>query len=335
VRRRRSRVASLVLVLASALVLIPTGAIADARQAHRRLARTINLELANETDVWGASVRPGHVEACKNAGFTAVRLPVSWAKHTSPNPPDYRIDPGHFARVDAVVKQCLSLGLAVIVDNHKDKKLMADPAAHRARWLATTRQIAEHYRLWPKDVLIEPMAEPYGELDRVWSEYFKEALATVRRVDPERVVLVGPPGYNSPKYLKYLELPADDRLIVCVHIYVPEPFVFQGEDFVPGKTFPAGVPWKGTRKEKQVVESEYDLAVAWGRQTKRPIFVEEFGSTDRADLASRVRWTAWCRRVAEARGLSWGVWAFAPSFSIYDLSKGAWRRPLLRALIPR
>lgn len=325
----------LALIMGFALALGPRPASsADIRDAYRRLARTINFELANETDDWGALVRPEHLESCKRAGFTAIRLPINWARHTAPAGPAHAIDPRHFARVDVIVKRCLALGLAAVLDNPKDRPLMADPAAHRSRFLAMCRQIAEHYRDWPPDVMLEPMAEPHDALNKVWSEYFADALRVIRRADPDRAVLVGPPGYNAPEYLKYLELPPDPALIVCVHIYVPTEFVFQGESFLPGKLPPAGKAWRGTREERRVVAAAFDTAARWGQSARRPVFVEEFGSTDRADLASRALWTAWCRRLAEQRGLSWGIWGFAPTFTIYDLSKQEWRRPLLRALIP-
>jgi endoglucanase len=60
----------------------------------------------------------------------------------------------------------------------------------------------------------------------------------------------------------------------------------------------------------------------------------EFGTTTHADMASRVRWTRFNRELAEQRGFSWGCWAYAPLFSIYDIDQGNWHHDLLDALVP-
>ncbi len=306
----------------------------EADRAYRMLARTINMELAAEdADHWGDAVLDVHLDACRNAGFTAVRLPVSWQRYVTAGPP-YTIAPAAFARVDRLVEMITERGLAVIVDYHKDKAFVADPAAHRERFLAIVDQVASHYRDAPPGVVLEPFAEPNSKLDGVWNEYFAAALALVRKTNPRRPVLVGPPGYNSVAGLPYLRLPPDPGLIVCVHLYQPVSFVFQGEDFFPGSARFRGKTWTGGEPEREALSHEVDEAVAWARANRRPMFIEEFGCTDNADMASRIRWTRSMRSLLESRGLAWGIWSFGPSFAIYDLDHQAWKPGLLEALIP-
>lgn len=306
----------------------------ESTAVYQRLARTINLDLAMEdAEHWGEAVKESHLDACRRAGFTAVRLPISWQKYTSAAPP-YAIDPAILARMDRLAGQIAARGLAVIVDYHKDKSLTADPAASRDRFLSITEQVAAHFQRAPPGLVLEPYAEPYGKLDRVWNEYFGEALARIRRTNSRRAVLVGPPGYNSIAGLRHLRLPPDPDLIVCVHVYRPLPFVFQGEDFFPGSDRFRGTRWTDSAREHQELAHELDIAMEWARVNQRPLFIEEFGCTNNADLESRVRWTRFFRGLIESRHLPWGVWAFGPNFSIYDLVKGNWKRPLLEALIP-
>jgi endoglucanase len=47
-----------------------------------------------------------------------------------------------------------------------------------------------------------------------------------------------------------------------------------------------------------------------------------------------VRWTAAIARAAEARGWAWTYWQFDSDFVVYDIEKGRWVEPILRALIP-
>lgn len=78
-----------------------------------------------------------------------------------------------------------------------------------------------------------------------------------------------------------------------------------------------------------------EFAAAWGKANNRPIFMGEFGAYSRADLDSRVRWTAAVREEAEKRGISWAYWEFGAGFGVYDRGTKAYVAPLLKALIPK
>ena len=64
------------------------------------------------------------------------------------------------------------------------------------------------------------------------------------------------------------------------------------------------------------------------------MFVGEFGTTGNADMSSRVRWTRFNRRLAEAHGFSWGCWSFGPTFALFEADHDCWHTELLRALVP-
>lgn len=96
----------------------------------------------------------------------------------------------------------------------------------------------------------------------------------------------------------------------------------------PGKTF------KLISSAQALISDTFDVAVAWAKQNNRPLYLGEFGTYEKADLASRVRWTQAVRSEAKKRGFSWAYWEFGAGFGIYDRAAKAWRTPLLRALIP-
>ena len=58
----------------------------------------------------------------------------------------------------------------------------------------------------------------------------------------------------------------------------------------------------------------------------------EFGSLNKGDMASRVRWTKFTREEAEKRGISWGYWEFNGSFGAWDPKAKIWRPELRKAL---
>ena len=67
---------------------------------------------------------------------------------------------------------------------------------------------------------------------------------------------------------------------------------------------------------------------------QHPNLAGEFGTIYRAPEDSRIRWTTFVRKQAEARGFSWSYWDFAAQFGVYDPDAETWRRDLLKALIP-
>ncbi len=78
-----------------------------------------------------------------------------------------------------------------------------------------------------------------------------------------------------------------------------------------------------------------EYAAAWGKANNRPIFMGEFGAYEKADAASRVRWTSFMRAESEKRGFSWAYWEFGAGFGVYDRTAKAYRQDLLGALIPK
>lgn len=96
----------------------------------------------------------------------------------------------------------------------------------------------------------------------------------------------------------------------------------------------AGTTW-GAAADHDAVRRDLAGAAAWARRQGVSLFLGEFGTYERADDASRVRWTAFVRRQAERLGLDWAYWDFATDFGAYRLGSERWRRPLRDALLGR
>lgn len=185
----------------------------SAEATNRRLARTINLGLdlgAPEEAGWTIDVGDEHLERCAQAGFSAVRLGTCFGLHRLA-PDSHQLHPGALERLEQVIVAASERGLAVVVANLRDPQLMADPPSHRERLPAGSRQLAEATKHHGPSVALEPLSEPQLELDPLWNGYLRELCATVREVDPERTLVVGPRSYNNARFLTELELPEQER----------------------------------------------------------------------------------------------------------------------------
>lgn len=284
---------------------------------------------------WGVVLKEEYFRLIREAGFDTVRIPIRWSAHAQGTPP-YTIDEKFFRRVDWAIDQALQQELVVVINIHHYDELMSDPEGHRERFLALWEQIARRYADWPPTLLFELLNEPHAKLTAsLWNELVGEALRVVRRTNPTRWILIGPTDWNHVRSLPTLELPEEDRrLIVTFHYYEPFQFTHQGASWVPGSMAWLGTRWEGREEETRAIIQDLDFAVQWARAQNRPLFLGEFGAYSRADLASRVRWTAFVARQAEARGIPWCYWEFCSGFGLYDPRAQQWREELLRALIP-
>jgi endoglucanase len=302
-----------------------------------RPARGINLGNALEAPVegeWGLVLQENHFALIAEAGFDLVRLPIRWTAHALEEQP-YTIDPTFLARVDWAIGQALDRKLIAVINIHHFDDITLYPPAHKERFLALWRQLAEHYRDYDGRLWFEPLNEPNGPLDgERWNAYAAEAIAVIRESNPKRKLVVGPGNWNRFTQLFELELPDDPNLIVTFHYYEPFQFTHQGAEWVEGASLWMGTTWEGTEMEQRMLRGDLDMAVAVAERKGWQLFMGEFGPYSKADLDSRVRWTRFLVQEAEARGIAWAYWEFGAGFGIYDPQAGVWREDLLRALIP-
>jgi endoglucanase len=303
---------------------------------HARLARTVNiapdLGAAMERG-WTMRVERAHLEACAEHGFTAIRLLVTFGAHRT----TAGLDPRTLRRVEEIAGQAASLGLAVVISNNPDPELIAASEPHLAGIVSTAGQLARVFA--EAGVILEPLTEPRGALDPLWNKVAAELIGAVREADPRGTILIGPRTMNNQRFLGELALPEDERnVIVGIHHYWPITFTMQGETFL-GENHPFGDPrgwlgttWDQTPAQEAELRAGFGQVAAWAARTGRPLFLAEFGTSNNADPASRVRWTRFNRRLAEEHAIPWGIWSLGPTFAIYDPATPAFNQDLLAAL---
>lgn len=302
------------------------------------LGRGINmgnaLEAPNYEGEWGMILDEEYFQLIAEAGFTNVRIPIRWSAHAGQSAP-HTIDPDFLARVDWAVEQALTNDLHVIINVHHYDGMMQEPDAHQERFFSIWRQLAEHYRDQPPQVLFELLNEPHANLLAFrWNKILAETIGIIRESNPARILIVGPTGWNNTNDLPSLELPEEEQqLIVTIHQYEPFRFTHQGAEWVDNSTPWQGTTWEGTETEQRQIVNILDRAASWAERNNRPIFLGEFGAYSKADMDSRARWTAFVARSAEERNFSWAYWEFGAGFGVYNRSRSEWNEPLRKALL--
>lgn len=211
-----------VLVLLAAFLLVSTGRAEDkpkdAIYWNLRLAKTINIPgtFSFRKRLW--VLAEDHLGKIKDAGFTAVRVPVGWQWQIQSDPP-HRIDPAFLAEVDQGLRWGLDKGLVMVLDFHAGLQF-GDFSDERSKpmFLAIWRQLAEHYQDWPEALLFEILNEPRGMSMEDWNTWQNEAVAIVRETNPGRTLVVGSIQYNKAEYLAQLKLPDQDGNLIVAFV---------------------------------------------------------------------------------------------------------------------
>ncbi|MFH1512566.1 MAG: glycoside hydrolase family 5 protein [Bacillota bacterium] len=281
----------------------------------------------------GVMTMPYLFDTLKEAGFGAVRIPVSWRNHVSGD--DYTIDAAWLARVREVVGYALDRGLYVIVNTHHDVEadyLFPDDAhLDQSIWYLTSIwwQVAEAFREQGDRLVFEGMNEPRlkgtniewwlnprdlksSEAVRCVNALNQAFVDTVRAAGGEnatRYLMI--PGYDaSPDgaLRKDFAMPTDsagNRLIVSVHAYTPYAFALQADN-ESGSTSAFDPAKQRDRAEiDRLMQSLYDKYIENGI----PVVIGEYGARDKGgNLKDRADFVAYYVAAAGARGILCFIW---------------------------
>ena len=327
---------SLFLVLTIAWLINGASAATDAFSINQRLGRGVNI--IGWDPLWQnraqGRFKDEHFKLIHEAGFNHVRINLHPLRDGKPNA-EGKLRDSFFQVLDWAIDQARANDLLAVLDFHDDLAVSPDPQRKRKDFMACWTAIAEHCKDRPAEVLFEILNEPAPKFTHeLWNEYYREALAIIRKSNPNRMVIVGPAQWNSIGQVDKLTPPEEDRnIIVTVHYYSPMEFTHQGTSWTSYRD-KTGVTWEATPEQQAAVRRDFDKAQAWARQHNRPLYLGEFGAYDKADMASRVRYISFVAREAEKRGWSWAHWQFDGDFLTYDMKNHRWFQPIVEALIP-
>lgn len=314
-----------------------TGPLNPAEQ-NQLLAHSINLGNALEASAegdWGVMLKESYFEEIRDAGFTAVRIPIRWSAHAQADSP-FAIELQFFGRIDWVLDLAVKYKLAAIINIHHYEEIFQEPMAHKKRLLALWEQIGSRYSKQPAEVFFEILNEPHDNLTaELWNEFLLDALDIIRETNPYRTVIIGTAEWGGIQGLEKLYIPeSDTNIIATVHYYNPFQFTHQGAEWVDGSDAWLGTKWTGTEEDKNQIVQDFNIILNWMAHHNRPMFIGEFGAYNAADMESRIIYTAFIARYCESKNISWGYWEFCSGFGAFDPETNEWREGLLNALIP-
>lgn len=263
-----------------------------------------------------------HLEAIRDAGFDAVRIPVSWGQHIG-DAPDYTIDPCWMERVDKLVREAFSLGFRIILNVHHDASplgrlsLLPDRLDESEAILCSLwTQIANQFSDLGESLIFEVLNEPHTADDWIGTP---ERYAAVNRLNHAAVAAIrSTKGNNSSRYLmiptyaasakqaaiEALELPADDRIMVSIHAYAPTDFCLPSYEVVWAES---KTTW-GSKEDIDALLKIFNRLERHFISRGIPVILGEAAAVGKADRRSRLFWAAVYAKEAAARSMPCFWW---------------------------
>ena len=276
----------------------------------------------------------------KAAGFTTVRIPVTWMGHIGPAP-DYKIEEAWLDRVAEVVGYAENAGLIAIVNMHHDggdskywlniKGAAVNPEVHQQvldQVTAMWGQIADKFKDKGEFLIFEAFNEIHdggwgwgtnrndgGKQYRClneWNQAFVNAVRASGRENADRIL--GIPAYctNVDISLESFVMPEDsanDRLMMSVHCYDPHDFTLAAKINEWGHTADPSRKVAGDNEAdlKKVFEKIYVNYISKGI----PVYMGEFGCVNRAtarEQAFQQYYLKYYAKLAKTYGVPAMIW---------------------------
>lgn len=281
----------------------------------------INWECAEKftpsETVWGNEpCTQATMDAVKAAGFTSVRIPVTWL-NTIGEAPDYTIDEAWINRVAEVVGYAHKAGLVAIINTHHDEDHYLGNESRGHTWLnildasknpTLNNQIKDKIKgVWTniankfKDEGEWLVFESFNEINdggwgwstefranprkqcdilNEWNQVFVDAVRATGGNNATRWIAV-PTYCANPDFTQYMTMPTDPagKTILAVHFYNPSEYTLNCDYKHWGHTGKAGLkPSWGD--ETHVKDTFYKLQKNYINKGI-PVYLGEFGCSMR------------------------------------------------------
>ena len=322
-------------LLASAATLLSANAFGADIEAFD-MQKCVNMGNSFESprdNPWGKPIDPEYFPMIKEKGFDTVRIPVRWSDYTQGSP-DYTIEADFMANVSTIIEAALAQDLNVILNVHHFEEIMEEPKAHSKKLLMIWEQLAEKFKDKPDSLWFEVINEPFNKLEgRDLLVLQTKAVRTIRKTNPERIIILGGEDWSGIRTLDTNIMPPDANIVYTFHYYDPFPFTHQKAPWL-GDAMPKKKRGWGSDEDHAELKNAVEIATSFKAIIQRPLFVGEFGAYEKIKNSERVEYVGAVREAMEDAQIPWCLWSFSNTFALYDPEKSKWDKDMLEALIP-
>ncbi|MFD2033247.1 cellulase family glycosylhydrolase [Belliella marina] len=262
-------------------------------------------EVAGET-LWGNPMASqALIDAVKNAGFNAVRIPCAWSGYIEDRE-THRLSTAWINRVQEVVDYCMNNDMYAIINIHWDGGWLEENPTYdkqeevNVKMKALWEQIAVAFRDYDQRLLFagtNEVRKDYGtptseyiEVQQSFNQTFVDAVRSTGGKNSWRNIVVQAYNTNIEHAHNFLELPQDptpNRKMVEVHYYDPWDFALDGNSnkYLWGKDYEGSANASGWGQEAWV-DQMFGLMKSDFVDKGIPVVLGEYGAILRSSLLS-------------------------------------------------
>jgi len=297
-----------------------------------------NPTITRMETAWGNPVTTkANITTIKNAGFNAIRIPVSWDKVVDSS---YNIRRDWMARVMEVVNYAVDNDMYIIVNTHHDEDIFKFTDAEVEQSLVVFKkiweQIADNFKNYNEKLIFEGLNEP-RTIGAAWewtggipeehanlNRYYQVFVDTIRASggnNDRRMLMINTYGASGrPKAVNALTLPVDtvpNRLIVSYHAYEPRNFIVSEN---PQTTWDISNP-NDTSPIHDTVLPSFNKFIS----NRIPVIMGEFCADDKNNESERAKWAEYYVSYARSKGIPCFWWG--GSSRLFDRNTNTFRFP--------
>lgn len=316
--------------------------------------KAVKFEMRNGTNIahwlsqtdgrWGSAqdfIKESDFKQIASWGFDHVRIPVDEKELFND---DGSKNTENFALLKSALDWCVKYKLRAVVDlhvlrshhfNEGDKPLFTDPRA-QARFCEIWTILSAELKKYPlKSVAYELMNEPVADKHEQWNKVAMRCYNTIRKLEPNRVIVLGSNKWQGFETMEYLEIPdGDPNIVLSFHYYIPMMLTHYGATWTDLAQYKGGVHYPGqvvteadlAKVDKQTAEKykwwttqtynreriKQDLlkAVAVAKKHRLKLWCGEYGCGYKAPQADRLRWYADMVSLFNELGIAYANWNY-------------------------
>lgn len=280
-------------------------------------------------------------------GFDHVRIPIDEEQFWDEQG---KREEDAFDLLHKAIKWSIGNELKVIVDLHilrshhfniEDNRQLWDDPALQEEFIGFWKQLSSEMADYPLDmVAYELLNEAVSEDPDDWNNLLKKAFNVVRKLEPERVIVIGSNEFQIVQTFKDLKVPENDlNIILSFHYYNPmllthykapwtKIYGYEGEVNYPGYTIDTAT-WttldESYRQEnnkflrdynKEVLENDILMAVNVAVEKGLPLYCGEFGCFPTTPVELRVKLYKDLKEIFDKHNIAWAHWNYKNDFPL-------------------
>ena len=212
-------------------------------------------------------------------------------------------------------------------------------------WQQLSEALHEYSNDW---VAYEFMNEPVAEEHEQWNKLIVKVHAALRKIEPQRTLIIGSNMWQGYETMKYLKVPEGDKnIILSFHYYNPMILTHYGAPWTPIGKYTGKVNYPGilvskedydsqTPEVQKLLDDDHYMTQEWNidkiradfkdaievaKKYNLQLFCGEWGVFEPVDRELAYKWTKDILTVFKENNIAWTTWCYDADFGFWDQEK--------------